>query len=339
MAKLTVIMPAYNAQRFIAEAIASVQAQTMNDWQLHVVDDGSTDGTLAIARQIAMTDSRILVSTAPNSGIANVMNRALLAAATEWIACMHADDIMLPHRLERQIAFAAEHPQVAVLSSLVKWIDEAGKPLGQSRSDSTTPADVERKLAAGGVLAFTHAAVLLKRSVALGVGGYKQEYFPAEDTELWNRIAAAGYGVLVQPELLLKYRLHAASASMSRSAEMIRKLSWVEAGIAASRKGHEVPTWEQFVQHRKSLSWPRRVNALRKEWGHIFYQTAIGHVASRQRIRSLPTLAFAAILSPEFVLLNRLGPRLARVARTFQHVVTPSIHANCQATLGDNSKV
>lgn len=328
MANLTIIMPAYNADRYIAQALASVQAQTVRDWQLFVIDDGSTDSTFDVASQIAAKDPRILVTTAPNSGIANVMNRALLAAETEWVACMHADDIMLPHRLERQLAFAAEHPHVAVFSSLVEWIDAAGNPLGQSRSDSTSPSDVQRKVAAGGVLAFTHAAVLFKRSVVLGVGGYKQEYFPAEDTELWNRIAAAGFGVLVQPEILLQYRLHSTSASMSRSADMIRKMTWIEAGIAARREGREIPSWKQFVQYRRSLRWPRRINAHRKEWGRIFYQMAIGQVASRHKIRSLPTLLAAAILCPELVIVNRLAPRVAKVAGAILRVPQPIVRGH-----------
>ena len=290
---LTVIMPVYNVGPFVAEAVRSVLAQTYRDFVLHVVDDGSTDHTLAVAQWAAGRDSRVRVTSHPNRGIANVMNAEIEEAKTEWVACMHGDDVMLPHRLERQVAFVAENPDVEVASSIVDWIDEKGRVLGRSRSDLTTRQDVERKLAAGGCVAFPHPAVMFRRSAVMAVGGYRQEFWPAEDTELWNRVADRGPVVRVQPEVLMKYRLHGNSASMKKSCLMVKKLRWMERCIAARRSGRPEPTWEQFLAARRAEPWLVRLHESRKDLGRTMYQSAIGHYSARRYHLLVPALAGA----------------------------------------------
>jgi glycosyltransferase involved in cell wall biosynthesis len=301
---LTVVMPAFNAARFIAEAIESVLRQTHRDWKLLVIDDGSADDTLAIARLFEPRDARVRVMTQANAGIANTMNRAMALAQTEWVACMHADDVMMPARLERQLRFVREHPDVAVVSSLVLLIDDAGREIGRSRSPLKSAEAVRRKVRSGGCVAFHHPATMFRKSVVQAVGGYRQEFWPAEDTELFNRIAAAGHLVLVQDEYLLKYRIHGSSASMSKSRLMVQKLGWMARCMASRRRGEAEPTWEQFLA-------ARRWNDRRQELARTLYQSAIGEFSAGRYGRLLPPLAAAALLEPSLV-LPRVFPRLVR---------------------------
>jgi len=127
---LTILMPVYNAGPFVAEAIASVQAQTYGDFRLRIIDDGSTDNTLEICQRIAANDSRIAVEHHNNVGIANTMNQALETATSSWVFSMHGDDLMLPNRLERQLEFILSNPDLAVVSSLVRLIDVRGREIG-----------------------------------------------------------------------------------------------------------------------------------------------------------------------------------------------------------------
>lgn len=309
---LTVIMPVYNVERFVAEAVESVLAQTHRDFTLLVCDDGSTDGTAAVVRAIAARDARVVLHTQKNVGIGHTMNAALARCGTEWVACMHGDDVMLPNRLERQLAFVREHPDVDVISSLVEWIDETGRIVGRSRSPLTDPKAVAEIVAAGRTVAFPHPAVMFRRSAIVAVGGYDQEFFPAEDTELWNRAAQAGHKVLVQPEVLLRYRIRASSASMSKAAVMIRKLRWMEESIAARRAGRPVQTWQQFLESRGAAGRWRKFNDDRKDLSRTIYQAAIGHCAARQYHKFVPSLLAATALEPELV-LGRVMPRLRRL--------------------------
>jgi glycosyltransferase involved in cell wall biosynthesis len=308
---LTVLMPAFNASRFIGEAIDSVLRQTHCDFELLVVDDGSTDGTLAVAQSYAARDPRVRVTSHANVGIANTLNGALDSIASDWVVCMHADDVMLPDRVARQLAFVHENPDVAVAGSHVVLIDAAGREIGRSRSHLTSRQAVERAVFEGQCVAFHHPAVMFRRSVIAAVGGYRQAFWPAEDTELWNRVVDAGHLVLVQPEYLLKYRLHASSASMSKSRLMVQKLAWMERCMQARRDRRPEPTWDQFLEARRCGPAFSRVNAGRRELARTLYQSALGHYAAGAFGRMLPTMAAATALEPSLVLprvLKRLSP-------------------------------
>lgn len=306
---LSIVMPVFNCERFVGEAIASVIAQTHRDWSLLIWDDGSTDATLAACRAAAGGDRRIRIVSHRNAGIANAMNAAMEQVATNWVAVMHGDDVMLPSRLEQQHRFVSENPSVAVVSSLVEWIDDWGNHLGRSRSALTTPQAVVEARKGEGTVAFPHPAVMFRRSVVKAVGGYRQEFWPAEDTELWNRVADAGHAVLVQDQVLMQYRIHAASASMSRSDLMTRKLRWMGACVHARRAYLPEPTWEQYLADEHNRPWPHRLNEWRKHWADVCWYTAMSHLAGRRMGHLLPSLAVALSLRPA-TYFPRVLPRI-----------------------------
>jgi glycosyltransferase involved in cell wall biosynthesis len=307
--RVTVLMPAYNAGRYIARAIASVLAHTHGDLELLVIDDGSKDDTFAVATACAARDPRVKAITQANAGIAHTMNRGLELAGSEWVFCMHADDLMMPDRIERQLAFLAENPYVAVASSLVLYLNDEDDVVGRGRSPFTDPQAVKRAVENGEVIAFNHPASVLKKSAVQEAGGYRQEFWPAEDIDLWNRIVERGHRVAVQDEYLLKYRIHGSSASIGRARLMQQKAIWMERCIASRRAGNPEPTWEQFLASRRSASPFERFLDWRREMGRTFYQAAIHHFSTRSYRRLVPTMLAAAVLEPALV-LGRVLPRL-----------------------------
>lgn len=130
---VSIIMPAYNAEQFIAQAIESVQAQTLTEWELIVSDDASTDATLAIVRRIAEQDARIVVlEPAGNHGPAHARNRAIEHAAGRYIAFLDSDDLWKPGKLETQVGFMQQN-QVAFSFSSYDRLAEDGAFLGEHR--------------------------------------------------------------------------------------------------------------------------------------------------------------------------------------------------------------
>lgn len=131
---VSIVMPSYNSERFIAESIASVQAQTYGDWELLIVDDCSTDGTVAVTESVAKDDSRIHVfSNERNSGAAFSRNRALREAKGDWVAFLDSDDLWEPEKLERQLAFMCDNA-CSFSYTDYETMDEGGKPLGRCYS-------------------------------------------------------------------------------------------------------------------------------------------------------------------------------------------------------------
>ena len=137
---LSVLLPAYNAEKHLAEALSSVLTQTHRNFELLILNDGSTDRTLEIAEQFRARDSRIQVITHGNMGMGAALNQGLRFAAADWIVRLDADDVMLPNRLERQIAFIESYPRLAVAGSLVYYIADDGRVLGAATSPLADPA-------------------------------------------------------------------------------------------------------------------------------------------------------------------------------------------------------
>lgn len=172
--RLSVVMPAYNAGPFLSQAIESVLGQTWRDFELIVVDDGSGDNTLEIAASYAARDARITVHTQPNAGTAPALNRAIELAAGEWVFLMHADDRMRPNRLERQLAFIQEHPELAVASCLVRHIDSENRVIGEDSSKLFTPEAIDKLVFENELIGFNHPGAALRKSAVQAVGGYRR---------------------------------------------------------------------------------------------------------------------------------------------------------------------
>jgi glycosyltransferase involved in cell wall biosynthesis len=134
MARISVLIPAYNVERYVAESLASIQNQTIQDLEIIVVNDGSVDSTLTVVEQIAQCDPRIRVISADrNLGTAGARNLGLKLCGAPFIACIDADDIAMPDRLEKQLAFLEANPDVALVGSAMVGVSENGEPIGISR--------------------------------------------------------------------------------------------------------------------------------------------------------------------------------------------------------------
>jgi len=299
---LSVLMPAYNAGQFLSQAIESVLAQTWSDFELIIIDDGSTDNTREIAEKYAARDKRVIVYTHANMGIAPTLNRGIDLITNEWVFLMHADDLMRPNRIERQQAFIAEHPELAVASSLNRYIDSKNRVIGKSVSALLTHEAVYKLIASNELIGFNHPASALRKSAVLAVGGYRQAFWPAEDIDLWNRLVEKGYKILVQPEYLLDYRMHGSSASISGARLTRTKVRWLKDCMLRRRAGMPELDFDAFLRNLHSAPLLIRLNRHRKDLAKVFYKAAVMHYAQREYPRMLFKLLGAVLLQPRITL-------------------------------------
>ncbi|HUQ79569.1 MAG TPA: glycosyltransferase [Gemmatimonadaceae bacterium] len=186
MPRVTVLMPVYNGERFIAEAAESVLSQTYGAFELLVVDDGSTDGTRDVLASVK--DPRlIVVHNEANVGLARTLNRGLSLARGEYVAHHDADDVSEPMRLIHQVSHLDADSSIALVGSDYTKIDEASAWLGD-RSLPVEPAHIAWALAF--YCPIVHSAVTYRRRVVLDVGGYDVRYAYSPDYDLWSRLAA-----------------------------------------------------------------------------------------------------------------------------------------------------
>jgi glycosyltransferase involved in cell wall biosynthesis len=247
---VSVVMPVYNAEKYVGEAVKSILAQTFRDFEFLIVDDGSTDSSLAILQEYAARDSRIRLVSRPNTGYLVALNEMLERAEGEWIARMDADDIALPERFERQLRYLADHPDCVMVGSRAIIIDPDGHTL-TTMVDAFSHEDIDSTLMKGESCVF-HPAVMFRKQAALELGGYRKEYEFAEDMDLWLRFAEIGR-IANLDEPLLKYREH------------FKKIGHVQ----ATRQSDLTRRLLEEAHHRRGLTPPESVRS--------FNRPAVGH--------------------------------------------------------------
>jgi len=204
---VSVVLPFRDAAPTLPDAIESIRTQTLAELECLLVDDGSMDGSSAIARRVAAEDPRFRLLQA-GSGLVGALNLGIEAARADWIARMDADDFSHPRRLERQLAAARATPDVAVVGSLVRCFPAAALRDGMRRYEAwlnslTTPEQIRNALFVESPLA--HPSVLISRAALQAAGGYHDTGGP-EDYDLWLRLLLGPHRACKVAEVLLDWR-------------------------------------------------------------------------------------------------------------------------------------
>jgi glycosyltransferase involved in cell wall biosynthesis len=212
---VSVVMPAFNAATFLDEAVQSILDQTFRDFEFIIVDDGSTDDTARILQKYTYADDRVKVYRQENQGMIAALNRGCRMAQGQFIARMDADDISLPHRLERQLEFLKGHPEIGIVGTRASKIDEEGSIIGEWHLPSN-PKVLKWTLFFR--VCVIHPTVLMRREILAKSNFYRSEAIYADDWDLWLRASAiAEFGNT--PEILFKYRVWSKSTSKHLSQE------------------------------------------------------------------------------------------------------------------------
>lgn len=214
--RVSVLMPVYNAGRFLADAVRSILGQTYKDFELIIVDDGSTDATADILSDVAKKDLRVrLIRNESNLGIVQALNKGLSICQGEYVVRMDADDISASNRLSKQIAVMENEPEISVLGASVSYIDAEGKSLGVVRESR-----VDKSLLYANPL--LHPTVVIRKKALDKIGArYEDKYLYAEDYFLWLRLSKEGkIGTI--PDVVLNYRI----SGQATRVRQLKRVMW-----------------------------------------------------------------------------------------------------------------
>ncbi len=220
--KISVVMPAFNAGKYIEEAVSSVLRQTFTDFELLIINDGSSDTTKQIIS--SFTDPRIvIINHGVNKGIAAALNTGLSHAKAEYIARFDADDICFPERLARQLDFLETHSDYILTGGDAEYISENGEHLFDFTCIGHTNEQIAKKI--NHQCPFIHSTVMYRKETVLKAGGYSKYAHNFEDYFLWVRLHK--YGKFANlPEPLIKVRINPDSATIDekRRGRLFRKM-------------------------------------------------------------------------------------------------------------------
>ncbi len=337
--RVSVVMSVYNGGRLVADAIDSILTQSLSDFEFIIVNDGSTDGTLAVLESYAAKDARIRILDQANTGLTKALVRGVAAARAPLIARMDADDLSNPERLERQAALLDSRPDLVAVSCGIENVAHDLRPLGLAvrRFDEVS---LPLLLAFSNIIA-GHGNMMFRKSAYDQAGGYDPEFRFSQDYDLWCRMVALGpigeaTGVL--------YRFRAGHDSISaRSSDEQRRLAVLVAARQYQRVTGITPEqsvvsdamdrWVPSAYARHSAARQFVVDRHIRDAVNRHYKRCPDQSDSRRRVhdhladqliqarRSVPGLAFstraalvglAANWSPEMildVLRQKLGPK------------------------------
>jgi len=276
---ISVLLPVYNAQRYLADAIESVLAQTFADFELLMFDDGSTDGSLLMLQDYAARDPRVRVFTRENRGLVATLNEMIGLARGRYLARMDADDICKPQRFERQVSFLDSNPDHVVVGGWLEWMNDRGQIIGTIKTpeahDEIDTAHLK------GHTSICHPAAMLRNFEGDAIDWYDEQCLDAEDLDLWLRLAEMGKLANI-PEVVLIYRIHAESISEAkgqRQRDAMRlacELAWTRRGIQGQFDGnsHWRPARDRASLHRFALQygWTAWAQGHRGTWRSYAWQ-------------------------------------------------------------------
>ena len=250
--KVTVVVPVYNGAVYLGETLESLLTQSFTDFELLVIDDGSTDASGDIVR--SMKDDRIRLIVKENGGLCHALNRGIEEAKASYIARNDQDDISFPHRLERQLKVLEDHPDAI---GLFAYNTKFGTKHRWSNTDKLTMAAGEIReyepLKDGSLLGST---MFVRTEALRAVHGFRQSYYPVDDWDLECRLAEAGK-VLVLQEPLVAYRFQTSANTYRVFAEMQEKTRWTEDSYHRRLKKIPELTFEQFMTTQPQNGWSR----------------------------------------------------------------------------------
>lgn len=274
--RLSVVMPVYNCERYLGQAIRSILDQTYSDFEFVIINDGSTDGSRGIIETYMRHDPRIRLIHQENLGLIAALNNGIRAAQAAYIARMDGDDIAHPGRFARQMDYLSAHPEIALLGTGFDIIDENGVAFSSILMDET---DAKLKQSIKVSNCFHHPTVIYKRQVAMDLGLYREEFRYCEDYDLYARFCK-NHIVANLPEILLSYRVHshqicsvANMETLTRSFVKSRALHFPEA--STSRDLEDDYRSELFKRHLWWGALALRTNGLKD--GRAFFAEARRH--------------------------------------------------------------
>jgi glycosyltransferase involved in cell wall biosynthesis len=311
MPRITVLLPVYNGLPHIRHAVDSVMTQTYRDFTLHLVNDGSTDGTAEYLN--SLDDPRIKVTHQKNAGLAITLNRMIAHAEGEFLARMDADDICLPERFARQVEFLDSHPDVAVVGTCqgyvmgdneIAKIRFFGKTLTPAYSPPMSDPPYWHPADDGRIL--VHSSVMMRTQILREVGGYP-EIVPGQDLALWFRLASHGHKMAHLDEMLLLVRITPSGISSRNLSRQYHTWAHItENGFRVRNHQPEI-SMEDFT-----ITNPLTSSQLRRLESKARLRNALAHYLAGRRIKGLTELTYVALRDPSLILekiSSRLMPR------------------------------
>lgn len=292
---VTVVLPVYNGMPFLPEAVDSILAQTLKDFRLLVIDGGSTDGSLSYLESIS--DPRVALVHQQGHGLGATLNQGIDLCETEYLARMDADDVALPERLEKQLAFMEADREVVMVGTQVAFlcngqiVPHAGNPLDH--------AGIVRVLMKGSA-GVSHPSLMCRTYPMRRIGGYRIAG-AGEDLDFCLRMCEMGRAANTS-EVLHYYRLHGSSLAVTQWHETRRAYSYAIHCAKRRRLHQPEPDFKEFCVRWDRWALLHQLAGVISAWGCVHYRKGILNLAEGHTAKAMCSFIVAALVRPQTAL-------------------------------------
>lgn len=298
-ARISVVIPIYNGSEFLAATLESVLNQTLRDFEVICIDDGSTDQSAEVVS--SFQDSRIRLLRQQNQGLCATVNRGISEAQTPFVARNDQDDLSDPTRLERQLAILEGNPEIGCLFTHYRKVGRKKVWSNADKQASTGNVRQFRGLVDGCQLAST---IFARTELLRDVGGFRQEYYPADDWDLQLRLVETGRAYILE-EPLVTYRFHLGANTYPLFAVMQSKGRWAEDSHRRRLEGQAERSFGEF-QHSMAGSRGEQITRARTEFAKLQLRLAGQHYLDGEYVRA--TLrGFSSLLVDPVQIVQRVN--------------------------------
>jgi glycosyltransferase involved in cell wall biosynthesis len=304
--KLTVIIPVFNGMPFLKEAVESILLQSYKDFDLLVIDDGSTDSRV-MEYLNSLSDPRLKIKQQNNQGLCHSLNNAIAQVDSDFIARLDQDDVALPSRLEEQMNFLINHPTYSCVLSQILKIGAKGQEFVYYQN-SIEPFEDYNLQRHGSIV---HSSICFAREKFMEIGGYRQHLYPTDDLDLLIKFSENGRVAIINKPLV-KYRVHSQAASFKYFREMEMKRRYILQMYEFRNSGKSDISIEEFINMFDNATLYRQFKKELNETGQLFIQKARMYLFNDKIIQGLISLLIAFLLDPSFVFKKLLVLRKIR---------------------------
>ena len=310
---VSIIITVYNCENYIDDAIQSILNQTYTNWELIIVDDGSTDNTLKIISESKHADRRIsVIENKSNLGISKSNNIGLSIAKGKFYAKLDADDLMLEHRLEKQVEFLNEHKDVSMISCQGFFINSKGKKIGtQVMPGFTELKHTKERLDKDILIACAHTGFMTYLNKIKDVGGYNEEISCTVDIDLFTRMAEKGNNLIIMQQRLIMYRVHKQSImTIKGKSGLIKKTTdYLIKNSYLRRSGKPEIKFDEYIEDLNSINFFIRVKTWMRIKSMYHRRMSLIHYGDQSYLKFFNSFILSFLCSPG-VTLKKIKFRL-----------------------------
>tara|TARA_B100001248_G_C27372950_1_gene452668 strand:+ start:697 stop:1665 length:969 start_codon:yes stop_codon:yes gene_type:complete len=306
-AKISIVLSCYNGEKFLEDTIKSVLHQSHSNFTLFLINNGSIDNSLGIMKKYEIKDSRIkVINHEVNSSRASRINEVLEIITDRWVALIDADDIMLKNKIEVQLAYLNKYPEIKVLGCLATYITSTEKSFGLALNRLEKHNSCFELIRKGKNIGTPPSGVIMETEVIKKIGGFRGEFWPADDTDLWNRVAENGFIVYALPKVLLKYRIHSESFSANKFIEVKIKNEWMNRCLNLRLKNEKEISFDDFYKNFKKKSFIYKFQFYTKIYSDMYFRKSVKFLVDKKFIIFFYYITLSFFLNPFRIFLKIL---------------------------------